>query len=235
MSVVEEQNTLRQRLGFATTSQDSVAKPGMSSDSYINSIPNTAASYTPTHKGYVHKLLSIPDTLLSSLSTISFPPAIAASRMAIISMMSVSITWGQLRILTADQGVFTFPVQKKGSEQVVVRPEDRADIRVIRNTFWFRLVVLADLGFAEAYMAGDCEVSDLVQVFKASHFELVMIEATTDGASPDLHSIQTIFGERPNSRSIDSPLQTLLCHHLHHQLSVRQHHFQLALQHQGAL
>lgn len=178
MSVVEEQNTLRQRLGFATPSQDTVAKPGMSNDSYIDSIPNTAASYTPTHKGYVHKLLSIPDTLLSSLSTISFPPAIAASRMAIISMMSASITWGQLRILTADQGVFTFPVQKKGSEQMVVRPEDRADIRVIRNTFWFRLVVLADLGFAEAYMAGDCEVSDLVQVFKASHSEIVMNEAT---------------------------------------------------------
>lgn len=47
------------------------------------------------------------------------------------------------------------------------------DIRVIRDTFWLRLVTLGDLGFAEAYMAGDCEVSDIVQVFKVGSLLLV--------------------------------------------------------------
>lgn len=88
-------------------------------------------------------------------------------------MMSHSITWGQIRILTADHGIYTFPSSEKradlGLEDIKVSQDQIADIRVIRDTFWFRLVVLADIGFAEAYMAGDCEVSDLVQVFKVSH------------------------------------------------------------------
>jgi cyclopropane-fatty-acyl-phospholipid synthase len=112
----------------------------------------------------------VPDAFLGQLSTLSFPPAIAAARMAIVSMMSHSITWGQIRILTADQGIYTFPSAQKREELGLgeVKKDQIADIRVINDTFWFRLVVLADIGFAEAYMAGDCEVSDLVQVFKVS-------------------------------------------------------------------
>lgn len=85
-------------------------------------------------------------------------------------MMSHSITWGQIRILTADHGIYTFPSAQKREELGLgeVAKDQVADIRVINDTFWFRLVVLADIGFAEAYMAGDCEVSDLVQVFKVS-------------------------------------------------------------------
>lgn len=72
--------------------------------------------------------------------------------------MNQSIKYGKLRILT-DQGVYTFPPDAKDTE-------DAAEIRVIRDTFWLRLVTLGDLGFAEAYMSGDCEVSDLVKVFQ---------------------------------------------------------------------
>lgn len=90
--------------------------------------------------------------------------------MAIISMMSQSILYGELRILTKDHGVYSFPSAEKREELGLgeVKEGDRAEIRVIRDTFWLRLVTLGDLGFAEAYMAGDCEVSDLVQVFKVS-------------------------------------------------------------------
>ena len=117
---------------------------------------------------YTNRLLAIPDAVLGQLSTVSFPPAIAASRMAIVSMMSHSITWGQIRILTADHGIYTFPSAQKREEEGLppVSPDQVVDVRVINDAFWFRLVVLADIGFAEAYMAGDCEVSDLVQVFK---------------------------------------------------------------------
>ena len=75
-----------------------------------------------------------------------------------MSMMNQSIKYGRLRILT-DQGVYTVPPDAKDDAE-------GAEIRVIRDTFWLRLVTLGDLGFAEAYMSGDCEVSDLVQVFK---------------------------------------------------------------------
>ncbi|KAK4688910.1 cyclopropane-fatty-acyl-phospholipid synthase, partial [Tremellales sp. Uapishka_1] len=72
--------------------------------------------------------------------------------------MEHSIRYGRLRVLTADHGVYTFGAADNSGSS--------ADIRVIRDTFWLRLVTLGDLGFAEAYMAGDCEVSDLVEVFK---------------------------------------------------------------------
>ena len=85
-------------------------------------------------------------------------------------MMSHSIAYGQLRILTANQGVYIFPSPDRRKELGLgdVEEKDKAEIRIIRDTFWLRLVTLGDLGFAEAYMAGDCEVSDLVQVFKVS-------------------------------------------------------------------
>jgi cyclopropane-fatty-acyl-phospholipid synthase len=71
-----------------------------------------------------------------------------------------------MRILTADHGIYTFPSYDAKPFEA---GEEVAEIRVIRDSFWLRLVTLGDLGFAEAYMAGDCEVSDLVQIFKVSH------------------------------------------------------------------
>lgn len=76
-------------------------------------------------------------------------------------MMAKAIAHGQLRILTSD-GIHTFPV---GSPKPTGGAA-AAEIRVVNDAFWLRLVTLGDLGFAEAYMVGDCEVSDLVEVFK---------------------------------------------------------------------
>jgi cyclopropane-fatty-acyl-phospholipid synthase len=113
-------------------------------------------------KSYASSLLNLADsvtgTFTSTLTSLSYPPVVSAARMAILSMMNQSIKYGKLRILT-DQGVYTFPPDAKDSEEA-------AEIRVIRDTFWLRLVTLGDLGFAEAYMSGDCEVSDLVKVFQ---------------------------------------------------------------------
>ncbi len=94
--------------------------------------------------------------------------------MAIISMMSHSISYGRLRVLTS-KGVYVFPSDEKRQELGLgeLMEGETVDIRVIRDTFWLRLVTLGDLGFAEAYMAGDCEVSDIVQVFKVGSLLLV--------------------------------------------------------------
>lgn len=148
-----------------------------------NSVPRAAknaadelqgASAYPSRKGYKDSLLSLTDSVtsavLSSVTTFSYGPVVAACRSAILAMMAHSITWGRLRILTlqpgsASGGVYVFPSYEKKPKQ---EGEDVVDIRVLSDTFWIRLVTLGDLGFAEAYMAGDCEVSDLVQVFQAS-------------------------------------------------------------------
>lgn len=123
-----------------------------------------AGQAVPATKSYASSLLSMADSVThrftSTLTSMSYPPIVAAARMAILSMMNQSIKYGKLRILT-DQGVYTFPPDAKDNVE-------GAEIRVIRDTFWLRLVTLGDLGFAEAYMSGDCEVSDLVQVFRVS-------------------------------------------------------------------
>ena len=118
-------------------------------------------------KSYTSTLFNLADTFTNSVSTLSFPPLIYAARMAVIAIMSRSIGSGSLRVLTAN-GVFVFPSDAKRKELGLGEAKDgeTVDIRVIRDTFWLRLATLGDMGFAEAYMAGDCEVSDLVKVFK---------------------------------------------------------------------
>ncbi|KAG8807746.1 hypothetical protein FRC17_004282, partial [Serendipita sp. 399] len=44
-------------------------------------------------------------------------------------------------------------------------PEVRAHLTVVHDTFWIRLAMMSDLGFAEAFMYGDVECSDLNSLF----------------------------------------------------------------------
>ena len=145
--------------------------PESSPASPVKSTFTSSSSANAPAKSYTNSLLTLADSFTTSLSTLSFPPLVVAARMAIISMMSHSITYGRLRILTLNQGVYVFPSDEKRASLGLgeVEEGETVDIRVIRDTFWLRLVTLGDLGFAEAYMAGDCEVSDLVQVFKVCH------------------------------------------------------------------
>lgn len=47
-----------------------------------------------------------------------------------------------------------------------------AEIRVRSDTFWIRLCLMGDLGFAEAYMYGEVECDDLVSLFKVRYTRL---------------------------------------------------------------
>lgn len=42
------------------------------------------------------------------------------------------------------------------------------DVKIVakRDTFWFRLLLFADIGFAESYMLGNIECNDLVSFFQ---------------------------------------------------------------------
>ncbi|WVF70807.1 hypothetical protein IAT40_005601 [Kwoniella sp. CBS 6097] len=124
--------------------------------------PEQPRSLTNTLYSFTDALTSTVASSLFSLS--SLPPVVAATKFAILTAMSTSITYGQLRIITPGQEVHVFPSSKNRKDEVV--ESQTAEIRVLRDSFWLRLVAQGDLGFAEAYMAGDCEVSDLVQVFR---------------------------------------------------------------------
>lgn len=83
--------------------------------------------------------------------------------------MMQRIEIGQLRVLTADNEVYTFPPpdlnnpNEEGGEHF-----PRAELRVLNDSFWIRLVLLGDLGFSEGYMWGDVECDDLAALFRVS-------------------------------------------------------------------
>lgn len=124
--------------------------------------PQSNASYRTSLLGVADRLLGYA---INTISSLSYGPITAACRMAVLEMLSRTITHGRLRLITSDS-IHVFPPVSEGIGNQEAVPE----IRVIRDTFWIRLVLLGDMGFAEAYMAGDCDVSDLVQVFKVSPY-----------------------------------------------------------------
>lgn len=81
-----------------------------------------------------------------------------------------NITNGHLRVLTYSH-MYTFPLPELGNgvgEKTNGRPDLKAELRVLNDSFWVRLCAMGDLGFAEAYMYGDVECDDLVTLFKVS-------------------------------------------------------------------
>ncbi|KAJ7147133.1 CFS1-like protein [Mycena crocata] len=74
-----------------------------------------------------------------------------------------NITQGQLRVLTYSH-IYTFPALGAVADD----SHTKAELRVANDTFWLRLCLMSDLGFAEAYMYGDVECDDLVSLFHAS-------------------------------------------------------------------
>ncbi|EIW72634.1 hypothetical protein TREMEDRAFT_21878, partial [Tremella mesenterica DSM 1558] len=94
------------------------------------------------------------------------------------------------------------------------------EIKVIRDTFWLRLVTMGDLGFAEAYMAGDCEVSNLPQVFR------IFIRSRPSLASTNIPGVSTLpsklfryISSLTNSRFANTLSNTIFNISAHYDLS----------------
>ena len=83
------------------------------------------------------------------------------------------ITKGRLRIVT-DSHVYIFPPPGSLADKQNPVPELTAEFRVLNPTFWIRLCMMSDLGFAEAYMYGDAECKDLPALFKVSLVEFAL-------------------------------------------------------------
>lgn len=118
---------------------------------------------------------AVPLTTLNPFTEPSLPSP-AASRSCSVSMMQ-RIEIGQLRILSED-GIYQFPppselTQSSSSANSAEGEDDmpKAEIRVLNERFWIRLMLLGDLGFSEAFMFGDAEVDDLAALFRVSRPE----------------------------------------------------------------
>lgn len=91
---------------------------------------------------------------------VGWGPAARLAQAALLSAMQ-RISVGQLTLVATNGDVHTFPRKTKGNVE-----GPRAEIRVLKDTFWIRLCLMGDLGFAEAYMYGEAECDDLVALFE---------------------------------------------------------------------
>ncbi|CAB4380415.1 unnamed protein product [Rhizophagus irregularis] len=85
----------------------------------------------------------------------SWEPLLHFARNTVLSLMS-RIDVGHLRVLSKDC-IYEFG------------PKDsklKSEIKIINDSFWARLLILGDLGYAEAYMLGDVTCDDLVTLIK---------------------------------------------------------------------
>ncbi|KAJ7067846.1 cyclopropane-fatty-acyl-phospholipid synthase [Mycena amicta] len=91
----------------------------------------------------------------SSLLSLSFRPyswLCTFARSSILSVLDEAITVGRLTI-SDDEGTYYYGQHHKGCNNV--------HLKVVNDNFWLRIMLSGDLGFSEAYMIGDVEVSDL--------------------------------------------------------------------------
>ncbi|PPQ68356.1 hypothetical protein CVT26_005919 [Gymnopilus dilepis] len=91
----------------------------------------------------------------SLLSLSSFSPrswAVSFARTSILSVLESAITVGHLTI-SDSEGTHYYGNYRKGCNDV--------HLKIVTDNFWFRILLSGDLGFSEAYMLGDVEVSSL--------------------------------------------------------------------------
>ncbi|KAF8966417.1 putative cyclopropane fatty acid synthase [Flammula alnicola] len=85
----------------------------------------------------------------------SFNPkawVVSFARSSILSVLDSAITVGHLTI-SDSEGTHYYGKYQKGCNDV--------HLNVVNDHFWFRILLSGDLGFSEAYMIGDVEVSSL--------------------------------------------------------------------------
>ncbi|KIX04278.1 uncharacterized protein Z518_05145 [Rhinocladiella mackenziei CBS 650.93] len=113
------------------------------------------------------------DRIRSYAGGVVWEPLVKTSRQLILSLIS-QIKVGRLTVVERD-GTQTTCGKVTGD---LIHPQ--AQLRVVRDPFWLRLALFADMGFAESFMLGEVECPDLTaffQVFILNRSEL--LNATT--------------------------------------------------------
>ncbi|EPQ59732.1 cyclopropane-fatty-acyl-phospholipid synthase [Gloeophyllum trabeum ATCC 11539] len=79
---------------------------------------------------------------------------VSLARSSLLSVLQHSIKTGSLAIHDVDGSIHRFGRRNKSQSNDIT-------LRVTNDEFWIRVVVSSDLGFSEAYIYGDVEISDL--------------------------------------------------------------------------
>ncbi|KAI9694148.1 MAG: hypothetical protein M1822_003419 [Bathelium mastoideum] len=94
--------------------------------------------------------------------TWTWGPLVHLSRSAILSLLK-NIRIGQL-VLTDEHGELIICGGNHGTPKEKASP--RTELQIHNETFWVRLLLFADMGFAESYMLGEFSCPDLTSFFK---------------------------------------------------------------------
>jgi cyclopropane-fatty-acyl-phospholipid synthase len=134
---------------------------------------------------YLPNLITNPlshgaDFLRSTLGSVSWGPALSVSKAVVTSLFS-RIEIGTLIIddqITGKTAVYGQKIAKEhsrskltngngtnGVKQKKAGQVGKVELVVKKETFWLRLFLFADMGFAESYMLGEVECADLTGFF----------------------------------------------------------------------
>ena len=135
------------------------------------------ASYLPSI--VTQPLARGTDLLRGAIGGVTWGPALTVSKAAVTSLLS-RIEIGQLTITDQTTGQTTSYGQKIAKEHSKMSNGvngtkksggvKRVELVVKREAFWVRLFLFADMGFAESYMLGDFECSDLTGFFEVGSY-----------------------------------------------------------------
>ncbi|KAI0889547.1 cyclopropane-fatty-acyl-phospholipid synthase [Annulohypoxylon maeteangense] len=115
------------------------------------------------------------DLVRGTIGGLTWGPALAIAKPAVLSVFS-KITVGTLLLVDEPAGtrlVYGQRLTSKSPESTngdyTIRRADiipRVEVRVKDDAFWMRLLLFADMGFAESYMLGEFECADLTAFFQ---------------------------------------------------------------------
>lgn len=128
------------------------------------------ASYLPA--AVTKPFLQTSDYLRSTIGSISWGPLLSLSKAAVVPILE-RIEKGTLIVNDQTTGQTTYFGQKtakvltNGNGALPSRTGvERVTLVVKKETFWVRMFLFADMGFAESFMLGEVECNDLTAFFK---------------------------------------------------------------------
>lgn len=120
------------------------------------------------------------DLLRNAVGSISWAPSLSISRSVVTSLFlkievgslivddqttGKTAVYGQKLVKDHFQAKMTNGVNGVNGAQKKAGRVGRVEIVVKKETFWVRLFLFADMGFAESYMLGEVECADLTGFF----------------------------------------------------------------------
>lgn len=97
--------------------------------------------------------------------SLAWNPLVQFSRNTCISLLS-RIQFGCLEIIDVDGEIYTLGgkeiTKSQGANSI---PTPKTSLRIHKDTFWVRLLILADMGFADGYLLSEISCNDLTAFF----------------------------------------------------------------------